>query len=168
MYFTGKMHMKRGHLFSLWEKRLKWDKGENFYFLSFFSLVSAFSQKTRHKMCLRVCVCVCVCVWVSEWVSVWVCLFVMWVSVFIRVRHVLKVWICSAEEFIELYGKVEAVIRNCLLRWSGRLFEVTGTHLFDQCFCFKHIRLFFCAPGGAFFRWYLFVLLYLYVSGIQV
>ena len=30
----------------------------------------------------------------------------------------------SAEEFLELYGKVEAVDRNCLLRWSGHLFEV--------------------------------------------
>ena len=64
-----------------------------------------------------------------------------------------KPWICSAEEFLELYGKVEAVGRNCLLRWSGHLFEVTGTHLFDQSFCFKHISL-FCSPIGAFFRWY--------------
>ena len=64
-----------------------------------------------------------------------------------------KAWICSAEEFLELYGKVEAVVRNCLLRWSGHLFEVSCTHLFDQCFCFKHISLFYAAIG-AFFRWY--------------
>ena len=35
---------------------------------------------------------------------------------FIRVMHVGKMCICSAEEFLELYGKVEVVIRNCLLR----------------------------------------------------
>ena len=61
-------------------------------------------------------------------------------------------WLCSAEELLELYGKVESVVRNCLLRWSGLLFEVTSTHLFDQCFCIKHIL--FCAPTGAFFHWY--------------
>ena len=79
-------------------------------------------------LCVRecVCVCVCVCVWMSQCVSVCVCLS-MWVSVFVRVRHVGKVWICSAEEFLELCGKVEAVIRNCLLRWSGHLVEVAGT-----------------------------------------
>ena len=64
-----------------------------------------------------------------------------------------KAWICSAEEFLELYGKVEAMVRNCLLRWSGHLFEVPSTHIFDQCFCFKHISLFY-APIRAFFRWY--------------
>ena len=47
-----------------------------------------------------------------------------------------EAWICSAEEFLELYGKLEAVVRNFLLRWTGHLFEVTGTHLFDQSFCF--------------------------------
>ena len=52
-----------------------------------------------------------------------------------------KAWICSAEEFLELYEKVEAVVRYCLLRWSGHLFEVPSTHFFDQCFCFKHISL---------------------------
>ena len=36
-----------------------------------------------------------------------------------------KAWIYSAEEFLELYGKVETVVRNnCLLKWSGHLFEV--------------------------------------------
>ena len=30
-----------------------------------------------------------------------------------------KPWIRSAEEFLELYGKVEALVRICLLRWSG-------------------------------------------------
>ena len=34
----------------------------------------------------------------------------------IRVTHVGKMCICSAMEFFELYGKVEVVIRNCLLR----------------------------------------------------
>ena len=53
-----------------------------------------------------------------------------------------KAWICSAEEFLELYGKVEEGARNCLLRWSGHMFEVPSTHLFDQCFCFRHITLF--------------------------
>ena len=46
-------------------------------------------------MCLFVCVCVCVCVCDNE------------------PCH--KTWICSAEEFLELYGKVEAVVENCLL-----------------------------------------------------
>ena len=64
-----------------------------------------------------------------------------------------KAWICSAEEFLELYGKEEAVVRNCLLRWSGHLIEVAGTPLFDKSFCFKHVGL-FCAPIGAFFRGY--------------
>ena len=64
-----------------------------------------------------------------------------------------KAWICSADEFLELYGKVEAVVRNCLLRWSELLFEVPSTHLFDQYFFFKHITLFY-APTGAFFRWF--------------
>ena len=64
-----------------------------------------------------------------------------------------RLWLCSAEEFLELYGKVEAVVRNCLLRWSGHLVEVAGTPLFDQSFCFKHISL-FCAPIVALFRWY--------------
>ena len=27
-----------------------------------------------------------------------------------------KAQICSAEEFLELYGKLAAVVRNCLLR----------------------------------------------------
>ena len=49
----------------------------------------------------------------------------------------------DSEEFLELYGKVEAVVKNCLLRWSGHLFEVPSTHLFDQCFSFKHISLFY-------------------------
>ena len=50
--------------------------------------------------------------------------------------------ICAAEEFLELYGKVEAVVRNYLLRWSGYLFAVPNTHLFDLYFFFKHITLF--------------------------
>ena len=99
--------------------------------------------------------CVCVCVHVHESVSV--CVFVCLckcVSVFVMMSHIDKAWICSTEEFLELNGKVEAVVRNCLLRWSGHLFEVPSTHLFDQCFCFKHIS-FFYAPIGAFFRWYI-------------
>ena len=100
--------------------------------------------------CLCVCVCVCAHVFVyeNECVSL-----SMWLSVFLRMRHVDTSWICSAEEFLELYGKVDAVVRNCLLRWSGHLFEVPSTHLFDQCFCFKHISIFY-APTGAFFRLY--------------
>ena len=108
----------------------------------------------------RLCVwcvvwCVCVCVSVSV-LSMWVCVFVYvseWVRVFVMMSHVDKAWICSTEEFLELYGKVVAVVRNCLLRLSGQLFEVRSTHLFDKCFRFKHIRLFY-APIGAFFRWY--------------
>ena len=34
---------------------------------------------------------------------------------------------------------VEAVVMNCVLRWWEHLFEVTGTYLFDQSFCFNHI-----------------------------
>ena len=112
-------------------------------------------ERERESVC--VCVC-CVVLCVSEWVSVCVCVYVcvcvcLSMSVFIRVRHVGKVWICSAEEFLELYGKVKAVIRNCALRWSEHLVEVAGTLLFDQSFCFKHIS-FFCAPISAFFRWF--------------
>ena len=33
----------------------------------------------------------------------------------------------TGEEFFELYGKIEAVVRNCLLRLSGQLVEVAGT-----------------------------------------
>ena len=66
----------------------------------------------------------CLCVFVSVYVCLceWVCL--------LRVRHVGKVWICSAEEFLELYGKVEAIIRNCLLRWSEHLVEVAFRSVF--------------------------------------
>ena len=121
-------------------------------------------------VCIRLCVCVFVYVSVfvmmshvdkvricsaEEWVCVCVCVFV-YVSVFVMMSNVDKAWICSAEEFLELHGKVEAVVRNCLLRWSGHLVEVPSTHLFDQCFCFKHITL-FCATIGAFFRWFDYV-----------
>ena len=107
--------------------------------------------------CVCVCVFVCVCVWERErereresvWMSQCVCVLSMWLSVFVRMRHVDTSWICTAEEFLELYRKVEAVVRNCLLRWSGHLVEVVGTPLFDQSFCFKHISL-FCAAIGAF------------------
>ena len=95
--------------------------------------------------CVWVCKCVCLSMCVSAYVSMWVSMCVClceWVSVFVMMSHVDKAWICSAEEFLELYGNVEAVVRNCVLRWSGHLFEVPSTHLFDQCFCFKHITLF--------------------------
>ena len=108
------------------------------------------------SMWMRVCVClcewVCVFVYVSECVYVYVCLC-KWVSVFLMMSHVEKAWICSAEEFLEPYGKVETMVRNCLLRWSGHLFEVPSTHLFDQCFCFDHVTLYY-APIGAFSRWF--------------
>ena len=83
--------------------------------------------------CPCVCVCVCVCVCLPKWVSV-----------FVRVRHVDKAWICWDEEFLELYGKVEAAVRNCLLRLSGHLVEVAGTpSLFRSVFfSFKHTGLF--------------------------
>ena len=106
-------------------------------------------------LCVRkcVCVCVCVCVFVFVYVIVIECVCLsMWVSECVMMSHVDKAWICSAEEFLELYGNVEAVVRNCLLRWSGHLFEVPSTNLFNQCFCFKDISLFF-APIGAFFHW---------------
>ena len=45
----------------------------------------------------------CVCVCVSEGVRV-----------FVVVSHADKALICSAEEFLELHGNVEAVVRNCL------------------------------------------------------
>ena len=108
-------------------------------------------------VCVYVCVCVCVFIYVSECV----CLSV-WVSVFVMMSLVDKAWICSAEEFLELYGKVEAVVRNCLLRWSGHIFEVPSIHLFDHCFCFKHITLFY-ATIGAFFSWY-----YIWLKFLQV
>ena len=105
-------------------------------------------------VCVFLCVYVCVCLWLSVCVCVCVCVCLsMWVSLFVMVSHVDKARICSAEEFLELYGKVEAVVRNCVLRWLGHLFEVTGTHLFDQSFCFKHISLLY-VPIWAFFLWY--------------
>ena len=68
-----------------------------------------------------------------------------------HIETCIKAWICSAEEFLELYGKVEAVIRNCLLRWSGHLVEVAGTlPFFDQSFCFKQISLFLCSDRSIF------------------
>ena len=78
-----------------------------------------------------------------------------WVNVFVRVMHVDKAWICSAEELLELHGKVEGVVNNCLLRWSGHLVEVAGTPIFDQYFCFKHISH-ICAPIGLFYHWFLY------------
>ena len=125
---------------------------------------SAMLIKREYVRLRNVCVCVwvCKCVCLSTWVSVCVCLC-EWVSVFVMMSDVDKAWICSAEEFLELYGKVEAVVGNCLLRWSGHLFEVRkveavvrnyllrcsghlfevpNTHLFDQCFCFRHITPF--------------------------
>ena len=116
-------------------------------------------------VCVWVCKCVCLsmCVWVYVfvYVSECVCVFVYvsecvcvclrkWVSVFVMMSHVDKAWICSAEEFLELYGKAEAVVRNCLLRWSGHLFGVPSIHLFDQCFCFKYISLFLCSDRSIF------------------
>ena len=54
---------------------------------------------------------------------------------------------------LDLYGKVEAVVRNCLLMWSRHLVEVVGSPLYDHSFCFKHISL-FSSPIRAFFHWY--------------
>ena len=54
---------------------------------------------------------------------------------------------------MELYGKVVAVVRNCLLRLSGQLVETAGTPLFDKSLYYKHISL-FCATIGAFSSWY--------------
>ena len=75
----------------------------------------------------------------------WVCVFVYvseWVSVFVMISHVDKAWICSAEEFLELYGKIEAVVRICMLRWLGQLVEVAGTPLFDQFFALNTLAFF--------------------------
>ena len=123
-------------------------------------LSRTYSRFLCMSQCALVCVCVCVrvCVWVNESVcvraSVCVCVCLsMWVIVFVWVRCVYKAWICSAEEFLEMYGKVEAVVRNCVLWWSGHLVEIDGTPFFDQTFCFKHISI-FCAPIGAFSRWF--------------
>ena len=54
---------------------------------------------------VRECVCMCVCVraLLNESVCECVCES-LWVSVFIRVRYVGNVWICSSEELLELYG----------------------------------------------------------------
>ena len=107
-------------------------------------------------LCVRECVCVCMCVYVCEWTSqcVTLCVFV-YVSewVLIRVRHVGKVWICSAEEFLELYGKVEMVIRNCLLRWSEHLVEVAGNPFSISHFVLNILT--FCAPIRAYFCWFI-------------
>ena len=46
----------------------------------------------------------------------------------------------------------DAIVSKFLWRLFSWL-EYSSTHLFDQCFCFKHITLFY-APTGAFFRWY--------------
>ena len=56
----------------------------------------------RVSVCVHVSECVCVFIYVSECVC--------------DGDHVDEAWICSAAEFLELYGKVEAVVRNCLLR----------------------------------------------------
>ena len=105
------------------------------------SLFVTVSHVDKARICsaeewLSVCVCLCDWVyvfvydvsewvsesaWVSAWVSEWVCVCVF---LFVMMSHVDKAWICSAEEFLELCGKVEAVVRNCMLRWSGHLFEV--------------------------------------------
>ena len=121
------------------------------------SLFVMLSHVDKARICLAeewvwvwVWVWVCICVCVSVLVCVCVCLC-EWVSVFVVMSHVDKAWICSAEEFLELYGKVESVVRNCLLSWSGHLVQVADTRLFYKWFCFKHVSL-FCAPIGAFFR----------------
>ena len=108
-------------------------------------------------VCVRVCVCVCVCVielvseCVSEWEYVCVCLcdrvcewVTVWASVFVRVRHVENVWIYSTKDFLELHGKVDVVVRNCLLRWSGQLVDVAGTIIFDQSLFVLDIFAFLC------------------------
>ena len=119
----------------------------------------------RDCECVSVCVCVCVCLWVCVFVCVFVsvCVFLCvcvcvcvckWVSVFVMMSRGDKAWICSAEEFLELYGKVEAVVRNCVL------FEVPSTHLFDQCFCFKHISL-LCSDRSIFLLAYIYIYLFM-------
>ena len=83
------------------------------------------------SLCACVCVCVCVCeyvyMYVSECVFQWVnmCVFLsMWVSE-LEYECVCEGEVCWKsvnmfnEEYLELYGKVEVVVRNCLLRWSG-------------------------------------------------
>ena len=103
------------------------------------------------SLCAWVWVCVCVRVLMRQCVTV--CLS-MWVSVFIRGRYVGKVCICSAEEYLELYGNEEAVIRNCLLRWSEYLVKVAGTTPFSISLFALNI-LAFCAPIRACFRWFI-------------
>ena len=54
-------------------------------------------------------------------------------------------FLCPIEPGISTPEKLAFVLR---LEVAG-----IGTALFHQSFCFKHISL-FCAPTGAFFRWY--------------
>ena len=72
---------------------------------------SSKNSSAEHLRFLYMSLCAWVCVNESvierERERVCVCLF-MWVSVYRRVRHVGKVWICSADEFLELCGKIEA------------------------------------------------------------
>ena len=47
---------------------------------------------------------------------------------------------------------LKMLIRCWYTRVQSYPSSASSTHLFDQCFCFKHISLFY-APIGAFFRW---------------
>ena len=113
------------------------------------------NSSAEHTHTFNTCLCVCararVCVCVNESVCECVCLS-LWVRVFIRVRHVGKVWVYSADEFLERMERLEAVIRNCLLRWSENLVEVAGTPFSISLFALN--ILVFCAPIRAFFRWF--------------
>ena len=116
----------------------------------FLSTASTFPYSSKNSSAVHIdafyiCLCVrervCVCVWVNESVCGCVCLS-KWVNVFVRVRHVDKAWICSAEEFLELYEKVEALVRNCLLRWSWHLAEVAGTPFSISLFALNILAFF--------------------------
>ena len=81
--------------------------GHHYHQSSFISPTGANDVRSRRALkpqiytFLYMSLCAWVCAWVNESVCEYACLS-MWVSVFIRVRHVDKVWICSAEEFLEL------------------------------------------------------------------
>ena len=53
---------------------------------------------------------------------------------------------------MELYGKVEAVVRNCLLRLSGQLVEIAGTPPFFSIslFALNTVAVFWCYDRSIF------------------
>ena len=93
---TGTRYLKQGDLITSADN--SWPPPLPFHTALKIPQPNIFTIFIHVSVCMSVCVCVCVCV--NESVCEYVCLS-MWVSVFIRVRHVGKLWIYSAEEFLE-------------------------------------------------------------------